>query len=278
MSAGVQRLDHRLELLHLLAGVLERGVAVVRREEADRVVAPVVRQPLLDEGRVVDELVHRHELDRGHAERGEVLDDRGVGEPGVGAAQLLRDGRVLHRQAAHVRLVDDRLVVLVLRRPVVAPVEVRVDDDRRHRVRGRVVVVALLRVVELVRVQRRVAVDLPVDRLGVRVEQQLVRVAAVTLRRVVRPVHPVPVALPGRDGGQVPVPHERVDLGQVRPGLGAVRRRSGTARLVRPPRRTGRSSSRSRRRWRPGGRGVPATSAWPPGCQSTAHPARGASP
>ena len=41
----VQRLDHGLELAHLLAELAGRGVAVVRRQEADRVVAPVVRQP-----------------------------------------------------------------------------------------------------------------------------------------------------------------------------------------------------------------------------------------
>ena len=40
----VQRLDHRLELADLLAALPGRAVAVVRGEEADRVVAPVVGQ------------------------------------------------------------------------------------------------------------------------------------------------------------------------------------------------------------------------------------------
>ena len=40
----VQRADHRLELLHLLADARARCVLVVRGEEADRVVAPVVAQ------------------------------------------------------------------------------------------------------------------------------------------------------------------------------------------------------------------------------------------
>src|SRR3712207_7256254 len=48
---------------------------------------------------------------------------------GVGAAQLLRDVGVGHRQALDVGLVDDGLVVRRPRRPVHAPVEVRVDDD-----------------------------------------------------------------------------------------------------------------------------------------------------
>ena len=79
---GVQRLDHRLELLHLtlrlsasgagqLAGdsaVAGDGVGVVRGEEGDRVVAPVVAQSTVDEVVVVHELVHRHQLDRRDAE------------------------------------------------------------------------------------------------------------------------------------------------------------------------------------------------------------------
>ena len=108
------------------------GVGVVRGEEADRVVAPVVRQALVDAGGVLHELVHRHQLDRGDAEVGEVLDDAGCAIAGVGAADVLGDAGVRHRQALDVRLVDDRLVVLVPRRPVVAPVEEGVDDHREH--------------------------------------------------------------------------------------------------------------------------------------------------
>ena len=69
LDAGlVQRLDHLLEVLHLLALAVAVRVLVVRREEADRVVAPVVAQPALDEVGVVDELVHRQQLERGDAE------------------------------------------------------------------------------------------------------------------------------------------------------------------------------------------------------------------
>ena len=41
----------------------------------------------------------------------EVVDDRRVREPGVGAAQVLGDAGVALRHALDVRLVDDRLVV-----------------------------------------------------------------------------------------------------------------------------------------------------------------------
>ena len=74
------------------------------------------------------------------------------------------------------------------------------------------------RVAEVVGEQRLVAVDLPVDGLGVGVEQQLRRVAAVPVLGVVGAVHPVAVALAGLDARQVGVPDERVVLAAARPG------------------------------------------------------------
>ena len=82
----VQGLDHRLELRDLCARVLCSRVCVVRGEVADRVVAPVVRQSLGLQRRIVRELLDRHELDRGDAELRQVLDDRRVRHTGVGAA------------------------------------------------------------------------------------------------------------------------------------------------------------------------------------------------
>jgi hypothetical protein len=86
MPGRVQRLDHRLELADQAGG----AVAVVGREEADRVVAPVVAQAALDQMAVVDEGVHRHQLDRSDAQALEVVDDRRRGQAGVGAAQVRR--------------------------------------------------------------------------------------------------------------------------------------------------------------------------------------------
>ena len=78
-ARGVQSLDHRLELVDLVADAAR--IPGVRREEADRVVPPVVAEARLDEVAVVEELVHRQQLERGHAEPVEVLDDRRVGQP-----------------------------------------------------------------------------------------------------------------------------------------------------------------------------------------------------
>ncbi len=214
----VQRLDHRLELLDLLAALAGGGVGVVRGEEPDGVVAPVVGEALVDEVGVLHELVHRHQLDGGHAQALEVADDRGVGHTGVRPADLLGYVGVGHRQALDVGLVDDRVVVLVLRVPVAAPVEERVDHHREHRVAQAVGVVERLGLAEGVGEQRLVPVDLALDRLGVGVQQQLRRVAPVALLGRVRPVHAVAVALPRLHAGQVHVVDEGVGLGPSRRG------------------------------------------------------------
>ncbi len=224
LDAGrVQRLDHRLELLHLLAqGLLvarRRGVVRMRCQEGERVVAPVVAQPLLDQGAVLDELVDRHQLDRGHPELGQVVGDRGVGQAGVGAAQLLGDVGVELGQPLDVGLVDDRLVVGDVRAPVTLPVEERVDHDAVRHVRPGVVVVARVRVAEVVAEQGLVPVDLAAGCLGVGVEEQLVGVAPQPAGRVPRTVDAVAVALPGLHRRQVAVPDEGVHLGELDPLL-----------------------------------------------------------
>ena len=218
----VQGAHHRLELLHLAAGRGVRGVLGVGGEEADRVVAPVVGQPLVEQRRVIDEVVHGHQLDRGHAQRLEVLDDHRVRDGRVGAAQLFGYPGVALGHALDVRLVDHRIGVGVVGWPVDAPVEERVRDDAFGHVSGRVVVVVTVRITEVVAEQGLVPIDAPVDRLGVGVEQQLGRVAAQAVVGVVRAVDAVPVALSRLDAGQERVPDEAVDFGQFDPGLGAV--------------------------------------------------------
>ena len=101
----MQPLDRGLELGNRAARLKAR----VGREERDRVVAPVVRQAAADEVTVADCSVHRQELDGGHAELDEVVDDRRRSERGEGAALLHVDRRMLHRKAAHMHFEDDRL-------------------------------------------------------------------------------------------------------------------------------------------------------------------------
>ena len=218
----VQRPDHRLELLDLPAGGGARRVLAVRGEEPDGVVTPVVRQPAFDQQRVVGEMVHRHQFDRGGAQRRQVVDDHRVRDRRVGAADGVGDVGMGLGQPFDVGLVDDGIGVLAVRRSVHAPVEIRVDDDRlRHRMR-RIVVIAAVRVPEGVAEKRLLPIEMAVDGLGVRVEQQFGGVAAQTQAGVVGAVHPVSVALARFGCGQVAVPDEPVDLGKRHPGLGAL--------------------------------------------------------
>ena len=221
-AGAVQLAHHRLELLHLLATVARGRVVRVRCEEADGVVAPVVRQPLVLQGRVVDELVHGHELEGGDAQALQVLDDRRVTHAGVRAALVFRDVGVGLGEALDVRFVDDGLAVRDARGTVALPVEERVDHHALDHVRGRVLVVGRVGVTERVREQRLVPVDVATGGLGVGVEQQLGRVAARAGRGVVRAVDAEPVELSGADVRQVGVPDVGVDLDERDALLGAV--------------------------------------------------------
>ena len=195
----------------------------MRREEAEGVVAPVVAQAALDQVGVVHELVHRHQLDRGHPEALQVFHDRRVGDAGVGATKSVGDVGVKLGEALDVRLVDQALVVRDVQRAVTGPVEERVHHHAEHHPGRGVLVVAGALVAEVVAEEGLVPLDGAVGGLGVRVQQQLVRVAAHAGVRVERAVHPVAVPLARIHLGQVGVPDVGVHLGQLNPRLVAIR-------------------------------------------------------
>jgi hypothetical protein len=214
-ARGVQGFDHGLELSDLLSAGAAGRIGVVRGEEADRVVAPVVGQAPFLEHRVMDELVDGHELDGRDPQVPEVADDRRMAHAGVGAAHLLGDLRVEHRHALDVGLVDDRLRVVVMGAALCAPVEVRADDHRHEGVVDGVLVVGGVRGVEIVGVQRVRGRHRPVEGLGVGIEQELRRIAPRPRAGVEGPVDAVAVPLSRSDAREVDVPHVGVDLGHL---------------------------------------------------------------
>jgi hypothetical protein len=129
----VQELDHALELakdrLRPASPVLPGRVGGVRREEVERVVAPVVAEAQLQQARLGRERVHRQQLDARDAQREQVLDHRGVGESRVGAVQSRRHSRVTLGQALDVPLVDHGAIERHERLAHAAPIESAVDDD-----------------------------------------------------------------------------------------------------------------------------------------------------
>ncbi len=171
----------------------------------------------------MDELVDGHQLHRRHAQALEVLDGHRVGEARVRAAQLVGDPRVARREALDVNLVDDRLVGWVVGRTIALPVEVGIDHDRARDERGAVGVVARpVGIIEVVREDGLIPGDTSLDRLGVRVKQQLGRIAAQPVRRVPWAMDPIPVALPAADARQVGVPDVSRRFGHLDPRLDAV--------------------------------------------------------
>ncbi len=250
---GVQRLDHPLELEHLLAARPGRCVERVRREVADRAVAPVVREATVDEEALVSDVVDGHELDRGHAETREVR-DRGIArEARVRAAQLVAHVRVEPREALHVRLVDDGVLPGRARRAVALPVEPAVDDDALRDRRGRIGLVdakvgVRARVGDVRQRVRAPVVDRALDRLRVRVDQELRGVEPLPLLGAVRAVDAERVPRSRPDVRQKPVPVECRALAQFDPRLAVVLveaeldalgvlREEREVRAVTPPRR-----------------------------------------
>jgi len=199
-SSGVHRLDHALELRHLTSARARGGVAGVGREVADGIVAPVVGESELEQVNLVDELVHRQQLDRRDTERREVLEHLRMSEPGIGSALMLGYRRMQFRDATNVGLVDDGVAPGRPGGAVVAPVERVIDDDAARHERRRIRRVHDEVVAADVAVDRRIEPELPVDRLRVGIEEQLVVVPPLAPARVPLARNAEAVA---RSGGQV---------------------------------------------------------------------------
>ena len=204
---AVERLDHPLELAHLLAARPGCRVPGVRREEADRRVSPVVREPPRDEEVLVGDVVHRQQLDRGDAEPAEVVDRRLRGEARVGAPQVLSHAGHPLGEPLDVQLVDHRLGPGPVEPDVALPVEGVVDHDAPGDGRRGVLRVAHVLLAGRVREDPGPPEpDRALDRLRVRVDQELRRVEAVAGLRIPRAVDAVAVALSRADPREIDVP------------------------------------------------------------------------
>ncbi len=203
----VQARHHLLELGEYEGG--DCGKPRIRGEEADRVVAPVVGEPLFQQMPVVDECVDWQELHRGDPERAEIIHHLLAAEAGEGALQLVRHRRMQLGEAAHMGFVDDGAVPRHVGPSFASPGVGGIDDAAFRHEAGAVAVVhaqVFLPRSDRVAEQRVVPAQRADERLGVRVEQQLVRIEAVAVLRIVGSIDPIPVDRAGPRVGQVAVP------------------------------------------------------------------------
>ena len=143
-------------------------------------------------------MMHRHQLDGGHAEQSQMVERRLHRQRLIGAAQACGNRWMEFREASHVHLVDDGIVPGRSGRAVVAPGECRIDHGRQRRECG---VVA--------RIEREIAIGMadfipehlvgPPEcaryRLRVWIQNNLVRVETMARGRIIRSVYPITVEL-----------------------------------------------------------------------------------
>jgi hypothetical protein len=184
---AMQRLDHLAEFRNLTA---RRGLTRILgmwREEADRVVAPVIFQSSREEESVVHELVNGHQLDGGDTEPLQIFDRSRMSETGVGATDFGRQRRELFRETLDVNLVDDRFVERPPRRRVPTPIELWIghdaagDERRAVLAVGRVCRRSIRR--NHVTKDRRLVDDIPLDGACIRVQQKLRAIEPQTVLR-----------------------------------------------------------------------------------------------
>ncbi|MNS14821.1 hypothetical protein D3C72_464460 [compost metagenome] len=157
---------------------------------------------------VIDEGMDRQQFDGGHAEFADMFEHIIDHQPGEGASQILGDGRVAHADAAHVGLVNDRLVPRHADAMVVAPGVRRVDDlafGHEWRAVALIETEVGVRVTDGVAEQRLGPLQFADQLFGVRIDQQLVVVETMAVGRVVRTVDAVAVDQPRMGVGQVAV-------------------------------------------------------------------------
>ncbi len=182
----------------------------MRREVADRIVAPVVAQPFLLQEVVVDEVVDRQQFHRGHAKLLEIVDGKLGADGRVGAAELLGNIRAKLGEAFHMSLVNHRAMQRRRELAVAAPVEVIVHDHAFRHPESIVALVdgevGILRAAGLVAKHFFAPLHLACDGLGIGVDEQLCRVEAMALIGFIRPVNAIPVVLARLQTGQEAMP------------------------------------------------------------------------
>ncbi|SSW81982.1 Uncharacterised protein [Klebsiella pneumoniae] len=209
---------------HIAKALDPRRAVVARRrsKKAQRVIAPEVLQPAIEQMLVIREPVNRQQLHRGNAQAFDIVDRGFVPHPLKRPAQLGRNGRVHLGKPFHVALIDNGMRPGDVRPVVVLPVKsVRVDNPAFRRKRR--AVAGIKAQIQLVMPQRIaemgvVPVDVTHQFASVRVDEQLMRVKAMTVFRVVGAVDAIAVQRARLQVRHIAVPDLMGILRQLQPG------------------------------------------------------------
>src|ERR1700733_8630694 len=213
----MQCLHHRLELCHLVAHIASRTVAPMRSKISERVVSPVILQPLLYQAAVVYEGMDRHQLHRRHSKPLQVAKARRRGKSGVGAAQRLRHIRILNAETAYMRLVNNGVGEWCAQRPVLLPVKVGIHHNTFRNSRRAVPFVNVqigIVAAEHIRENGLRPIDAARYCLRIRIDQQLRWIEALSFLRLPWSMHAISISLPRLNPWQITMPHKGGDFRQ----------------------------------------------------------------
>src|SRR5580658_3063025 len=128
-NAGIVKTgDHLFELTQRVLGIL--GVARVRGEKTDAVVAPVVGQPFFQKIAVVDKEMDREQLHRSYSKLFDVLDHWLRPQPRISAAQAFFKAGELFGEAFYVGLINNGVVKRqpeLTQHTLAVPIEIWID-------------------------------------------------------------------------------------------------------------------------------------------------------
>ena len=209
-----------VEGVHGAAEIVELAfgqIARLKRKKVDRIVAPIFAKPVLRQRARRGERMDRQEFDRGDAKLAQVADDFGMPEPRHGPAYGFADGLVEHGVTTHVQFVDHAVRPWRVQDLVVIPVGDRCDDAApRHR-RGAVARVEreiAARIAEDIAAMDLVPFQRPAERARIRVDQKLVRIEAMAVQGIVRPMDAIAIEQARPRARQITMPDVVGALGQ----------------------------------------------------------------
>src|SRR5205085_4200278 len=109
-ARAMEGLDHALEFPYMAASNRRGGIANIGSKKADRIVAPVVGEASILQMFIVDELLNGEQLNGGHSQGKQMVDDGGGGQCSIGSTLRFRDVGVSGREALDVHFIDNCFV------------------------------------------------------------------------------------------------------------------------------------------------------------------------